>query len=118
MIISLMHIHLAENVKLTSRLLISGKLFWVFSPYWENRDTSPLLNSGKYLMFCRDCGKCHHIMSFMRNENCKSNSSTRPEKPGQCIIFFRPFSVKTPREAGRGDEKKTPDSKSINNVTD
>ncbi len=32
--------------------------------------------------------------------------------------FFRPFSVKTPREAGRGDEKKTPESKSINNVSD
>ncbi len=53
MIISLMHIHLAENVKLTSRR-----------------------------------------------------------------VDFRPFSVKTPREAGRGDEKKTPESKSINNVTD
>ncbi len=33
--------------------------------------------------------------------------------------FFVPFlCVKTPREAGRGDDEKMPDSKSINNATD
>ncbi len=93
MIISLMHIHLAENVKLMSRRVEFWEAVLFFSPYWENRDTSPLLNSGQYLMivvivenvtiFCHSC----------RNENCKSNSSTRPEKTGQCSIFFRLFSV-------------------------
>ncbi len=98
MIISLMHIHLAENVKLMSRRVEFWEAVLFFSPYWENCDTSPLLNSGQYLIFCRDCGKCHHIMSFM------------PQRKLQ--------KVKTPREAGRGDEKTTPESKSINNVTD
>ncbi len=118
MIISLMHIHLAENVKLTSRRVD----FWeavlgFFALLGKSRHLSTIEFREVFNVLSWFVENVTILCLSCRNENCKSNSSTRPEKPGQCIIFFPPFSVKTPREAGRGDEKKTPESKSINNVT-
>ncbi len=51
-------------------------------------------------------------MSFMLHRELQKELGTRSErKLDSAVCFF------APREAGHGDDEKTPDSDSINNVT-